>query len=100
MRMPPSQQGDLRFSFDLRQCVCTTCVLVMEEWGYVEDEELQNWKGNRICSITCTHFSYGVDPQCRSILRCKLKRKQLQQGEHLLKLCEHWLSVVDQPIAG
>ena len=71
----------------------------MEEWEYIDDRELQSWKGNRIC-ITCQHFTYGVDLQCRTILGCKLKRQQLQQGEHLLKRCEHWSSVVDQPIAG
>ena len=71
----------------------------MEEWEYIDDRELQNWKGNRIC-ITCQLFTYGVDPQCRTILGCKLKSQQLQQGEHLLKRCEHWSSVVDLPIAG
>ena len=71
----------------------------MEEWDYIEDQDLLNWKGNRIC-ITCQHFVYRLDGHCHTILGCKLKRKQLQQGEHLLKRCEHWSTFVDQPIAG
>ena len=85
--------------FPHRQCVCTACVLEMEDWECIDDRELQNWKGDRIC-ITCQHFTYGVDPQCRTILGCKLKRQQLQQGEDLLKRCEHWSTLLDQPIAG
>ena len=32
----------------------------MEEWGYVDECELQNWKGGVVC-MTCQHFIYGVD---------------------------------------
>ena len=97
--MPPHKEEGLRFSLALCQYVCTTCVLAMEEWGFVSDQELQNWKGNRIC-ITCQFFVYGVDQRCRTILGCKLKRRQLQQGEHLLKRCDDWSTLVDQSIAG
>lgn len=71
----------------------------MEEWGYVDHSELQNWKGGQVC-ITCQHFIYGLDGYCHTVLGCKLKRKQLQQGEHLLKRCENWSTLVNQPIAG
>ena len=80
-----------------RQCVCTACVLEMEV-GCIDDEAAE-LKGDRIC-ITCQHLTYGVDLQCRTILGCKLKRQQLQQGEHLLKRCEHWSTLLDQSIAG
>ncbi len=72
---------------------------MVDDWDYLDDRQLQNWKGEQVC-IICQHFTYGVDGQCRTILGCKLRRGQLQQGEHLLKRCEHWSSVVNQPIAG
>lgn len=70
----------------------STDVLViglMEEWGYIEDVDLQNWKGDHIC-ITCQHFGYGVDQHCRTLLACNLRRGLLQQGDHLLKTCQYW----------
>ena len=76
---------------------CTTCVLVMEEWAFVEERELTNWKGQKVC-ITCQHFTYGLDGHCRTILGCKLKRQQLQQGQHLLKQCQYWSTLVNQSI--
>ena len=69
----------------------------MEEWDYIDDRELQGWKGHRIC-ITCEHFTYGVDASCHTILGCNLRRQQLQQGEHLLKRCDHWSTLVAKPI--
>ena len=30
----------------------------MEEWGFVDDRELQGWKGAQIC-MTCQHFAFG-----------------------------------------
>ena len=32
----------------------------MEEWGYVDERDLQNWKGGVIC-MNCQHFTYCVD---------------------------------------
>ena len=32
----------------------------MEEWDYVDERELQNWKGSVVC-MTCQQFTYGVD---------------------------------------
>lgn len=61
----------------------------MEEWDYVDDRQLQGWKGRQVC-ITCKHFTYGVDGHCRTFPACNLRRGQLQQGEHLLKRCEYW----------
>ena len=34
--------------------------MVLEEWDFVEDRDLQNWKGGVVC-MTCQHFIYGVD---------------------------------------
>ena len=54
----------------------------MEEWGFVDERELQGWKGGCVC-ITCQHFTYGVDQHCHTLLGCNLGQQQLQQGEHL-----------------
>ena len=61
----------------------------MEEWDYVDERELQNWKGQEIC-ITCQHFNYEVDQHCHTLLGCDLRQQQLQQGEHLKKKCKLW----------
>tara|TARA_Y200000002_G_scaffold362197_1_gene349027 strand:+ start:2873 stop:3040 length:168 start_codon:yes stop_codon:yes gene_type:complete len=43
--------------------------MVFEEWGFVDDRDLQNWKGGVVC-ITCQHFTYGVDQHCHTLLGC------------------------------
>ena len=80
LRLPPP--------IDLEQYSCTSSGS-MEEWDYVDDHQLQGWKGREIC-ITCQHFTYGIDQHCRTLVACNLRRGLLQQGEHLLKRCEHW----------
>jgi hypothetical protein len=61
----------------------------MEEWTYVDDRELVSFTGSKAC-MTCSHFTYGVDGHCRTLVACNLKRQQLQQGEHLVKQCKYW----------
>ena len=61
----------------------------MEDWAFVDEQELSGWKGACIC-MTCEHFVYGVDAQSRTLVPCNLKRKQLQQGAHLTKRCHQW----------
>ena len=61
----------------------------MEEWGFVDERELQGWKGGCVC-ITCQHFAYGMDQHCHTLLGCNLRQQQLQQGEHLTKKCKLW----------
>ena len=61
----------------------------MEEWGFVDERELQGWKGGCVC-ITCQHFTYGVDQHCHTLLGCNLRQQQLQRGEHLKKKCKLW----------
>ena len=63
--------------------------MVFEEWGFVDDRDLQNWEGGVVC-ITCQHFTYGVDQHCHTLLGCNLRQQQLQQGEHLKKKCKLW----------
>ena len=62
---------------------------VTEEWGFVDERDLQNWKGGVVC-MTCQHFVYGVDQHCHTIVGCNLRQKQLQQGQHLKKRCKLW----------
>lgn len=40
--------------------------------------------------MTCQHLSYGVDRYFRTIVACNLRRKELQQGDHLKKKCKLW----------
>ena len=61
----------------------------MDDWDFVDERELQNWKGARIC-LTCQHFAYGVVAHCRTMVACNLRQQQLQQGDHLIKRCRHW----------
>ena len=32
----------------------------MEEWDFIDDRDLQNWKGG-VVFMTCQHFTYSVD---------------------------------------
>ena len=59
----------------------------MEEWGLIDDAELQHRNGVCIC-MTCQHFAYGDDQHCHTLLGCTLRQKQLQQGQHLKKKCK------------
>ena len=61
----------------------------MEEWGFIDDKDLQNWKGSVVC-MTCQHFTYGVDQHCHTMVGCNLRQKRLQQGQHLKKSCTLW----------
>ena len=71
----------------------------MEEWDFIDERELQGWKGERIC-MTCQHFTYGIDQHCRTVLGCNLRRGQLQQREHRTKQCKYWSSVSDMKTSG
>jgi len=46
----------------------------MEEWGFVDERELQGWKGACAC-ITCQHFAYGVNQHCHTLLGCNLRQQ-------------------------
>jgi len=59
----------------------------MEDWDFVDDRDLQNWKDGVAC-MTCQHFIYGVDQHCHAMVGCNLRQKQLQQGKHLKKRCK------------
>ena len=61
----------------------------MEEWGFVEDLDLQGWKGACLC-MTCQHFAYGIDQHCPTLVGCNVRQKQLRQGDHLTKRCTLW----------
>ena len=41
----------------------------MEEWDFVDDRDLQNWKGG-VVWITSQHFTYGADQHCHLMVGC------------------------------
>ena len=47
------------------------CWVAMEEWDFVDERALQNWKGGVVC-MTCQHFIYGVDQHCHTMVGCNL----------------------------
>ena len=51
----------------------------MEEWGFVDERELQGWKGGCVC-ITCQHCTYGVDQHCHTLLGCNLRQQQYSKA--------------------
>ena len=61
----------------------------MDDWDFVEQRDLQNWKGGVVC-MTCHHFTYGVDQHCHTVVGCNLRQRQLQQWQHLKKRCKLW----------
>ena len=61
----------------------------MEEWDFVDERDLQGWKGGVVC-MTCQHFAYGVDQHCHTVVGCNLRQRQLTQGDHLKKRCKLW----------
>ena len=58
-----------------------------EEWDFVDG--LKTTRSSCVC-MTCQHFVYGVDRHCHTVVGCSLRRRQLQQGEHLKKRCGLW----------
>ena len=61
----------------------------MEKWDFVDDRDLQGWKGGVVC-IACQHFAYSVDRRIHTVLACNLRQRQLAQGDHLKKRCKLW----------
>ncbi|WP_392346351.1 hypothetical protein [Parasynechococcus sp.] len=45
----------------------------MEEWGFVGERDLENWKGGMAC-MTYQRFTYGVDEHCHTWLACNLRQ--------------------------
>ena len=61
----------------------------MEEWDFVDDRELQRWRGGTAC-VSCQHLRFGVDQHCRTLVGCDIRQRQLQPGAHLTKKCKLW----------
>ena len=59
----------------------------MEEWRYIEERDLQNWKGGVVC-MTCQYFTYGSDQYGHRMVGCNLTQKHLQHGEQPKKCCK------------
>jgi len=46
-----------------------------------------------IKSYLCQHFVYGVDQYCHTMVACRLREKQLVQGDRLKKRCKLWVPI-------
>ena len=62
----------------------------MEAWDFADERDLQGWKGGMVC-MTCQHFTFMTDEDCRTLLTCGLQRRQVPHGEHLTKNCRNWM---------
>ena len=40
--------------------------------------------------VACQHFRHGVDQHCHTLVACNILLQQLQQGQHLTKICKLW----------
>ena len=61
----------------------------MEEWGFVDDRELESFRGHKSCS-TCGHFGFAVLGQRQVLGCCHLRQALLTPSSHPLKSCKHW----------
>ena len=61
----------------------------LEEWGFVDDRDLESFKGHKSCS-TCNHFGYVTLGQCQVLGSCHLRQGLLAPGSSPLKSCKHW----------
>ena len=59
-----------------------------EAWDFVEG--LKRTKTARVC-MTCQHFTYLTDEDCRTLLSCGLQKRLVPHGEHLSKKCRNWM---------
>ena len=48
----------------------------MEEWAFVDDRELESFRGHKSCS-TCGHFGFAVLGQCQVLGCCHLRQALL-----------------------
>ena len=69
----------------------------MEDWAFVDERDLQGWKGGVVC-MTCQHFTYGVDRHCHTFVACNLRQQRLKQGDHLKKRCKLWAPTWQQEV--
>ena len=62
--------------------------LVLEEWGFVDERELDSFKGHK-SSATCDHFGYITLGQFQLLGSCHLRQGLLTPGAHPLRTCKH-----------
>ena len=70
--------------------VCTDAPgLVLEEWGFVDERELDSFKGHK-SSANCDNFGYLTLGQCQLLGSCHLRKGfLLTPGAHPLRSCKH-----------
>ena len=64
----------------------------MEEWGYVDECELQNWKGGVVC-MTWQHFIYGVHQHCPRWWAATSGRSSCNKNSTYKKRCKLWAPI-------
>ena len=82
-RLPRRGYQDYEYS-------CTAADWLVEEWPFLDDRELDSFRGHRSCA-TCDHFGYVTLGQCQVLGSCHLRQGLLAPGAHSLKSCEHWV---------
>ena len=51
----------------------------MDEWDFIDDRELQNWKGG-VVWMSCQHFTFGVDQHCPTMVGSTSDRSNCSRG--------------------
>jgi hypothetical protein len=46
----------------------------MEEWDFIDERDLQGWKGGAVC-MNCQHFTDGVNQHCHTLLGRTLRQR-------------------------
>ena len=83
------REGRLPWFLQGRTLRGTVDALMAEEgWDFVEG--LKRTKTARVC-MTCQHFTYLTDEDCRTLLSCGLQKRLVPHGEHLSKKCRNWM---------
>ena len=61
----------------------------MVGWNFVDDQELECWKGACIC-MTWQHFVYGATATAARFWVATSVRSNFFQGDGLIRTCKRW----------
>ena len=68
-----------------------------EEWEHLEEDTLKQACSASVC-MTCQHFNYYCDRNCRTILTCHLHQRLIPHGDHLTSKCRFWMQRLERKI--
>tara|TARA_B100001250_G_scaffold375049_1_gene362352 strand:- start:137 stop:439 length:303 start_codon:yes stop_codon:yes gene_type:complete len=69
-----------------------------EEWQFFEKAILEKICSARVC-MTCQHFDFFNDKQCRTLLFFHVHRRLISHGDHLISRC-HLLILQQEIVIG